>query len=266
MNNIIEEFNEFTWDMVRALPRANYYETAGITFQVRCKPGLESLYKPFTPDVVEVSSFEERNDISTYTHSRPSFTLNEWSPPNLKAYFQSSILGKERPVVTIQNKFSIEWGSGVYNYFDLDTLNELLSYLTPHYNVIYFRPDGDDPGYYSDKNPLPEFKDYEFIASAFPDVILFKELLRSYEGISYNTLQFMVEAASERHITVSGGNACVAAYFGGDVLIYDSPNGAGAGRGIWKTNSWLSLLGGANIYGFNSREELTNKVKDLWKY
>ena len=59
-----------------------------------------------------------------------------------------------------------------------------------------------------------------------------------YPDISYNTLQFMIEASSERHITVSGGNACIASYFGGDVMIFYSPQGIGAGRGIWKSDSW----------------------------
>lgn len=265
-NLILQEFNEFTWDMVRALPKANYYYNNGTPVSIKCKPGLKSLYLPYSSDVEEVFHFEEKNDMSTYNLSKPPFAQSEWLPPDLKTYYSSNLLGNEKPIVTIQNKFSIEWGSGVYNYFDLDTLGELLEFLIPYYKVIYFRPDGKDKGYYSDKNPLPEFKDYEFISSAFPDVILFKDLLVDNKDFSYNTLQFMVEASSEKHITVSGGNACVASYFGGDVLIYDSPKGAGAGRGIWKTNSWLSFLGGSNIYGFNSREELVKKAKELWSY
>ena len=266
MNSIVEEFNEFTWDMVRALPRANYYYTNGIPFSVKCKPGLRSLYQPYTSNIEELEVFEEKNDTATYDYNRPGFTSSKWFPPDLKSYYSSNILSSNKPVVTIQNKYSIEWGREVFNYFDLDSLNQLLEFLTPDYTVVYFRPDGNEKGYYKDQNPLPEFKDYEFISAAFPEVILFKDLLKENKDFNYNTLQFMVEASSEKHITVSGGNACVAAYFGGDVLIYDSPFGAGAGRGIWKTDSWLSLLGDANILGFNDRAELILKIKTLWKY
>ena len=70
--------------------------------------------------------------------------------------------------------------------------------------------------------------------------------------------------AADKHITVSGGNACLSAYFGGDVIIYDSPEGKGAGRGVWGTDSWLSKLAGANIIGMNNYKDIINKVKEIW--
>jgi hypothetical protein len=74
----------------------------------------------------------------------------------------------------------------------------------------------------------------------------------------------LLQSTSDKHITVSGGNACLSAYFGGDVFIFDSPEGKGAGRGVWKDNSWLSMLGGANIFGFNDYATLIDKVKLNW--
>ena len=102
------------------------------------------------------------------------------------------------------------------------------------------------------------------IKTKYPQINTIKDFLLQYPNLDYNTLQFMIGASSQHHISTSGGNACVASYFEGDVMIFDAPEGQGAGRGIWKTNSWLKNLSGANIFGFNSYESLLNKIKEKW--
>lgn len=260
--NIIIELHEFTWDMVRGLPHSFYNYSNGIEHKVVHKPGLSSIYS-FNSINVESREFREDNDNYTYEAVRPPFTLTGWTPPPLKKIYRGRF-EHTKPVVVIQNKYTVEWSSGIYNYFSLDVLDILFGILKSRYTIVYIRPDGNSKGYYVDDNPIEEFQDYELIKAKHPEVISFKDLLANNPHLDYNTLQFMVEASSERHITTSGGNACVAAYFGGDVVIYDSPLGAGAGRGIWKTDSWLSLLSGANIYGVNNYVDLIEKVNELW--
>ena len=41
---IVEEFHEFTWDMIRTLPMCYYNYVYKIPFKLRCKPGLSDLY------------------------------------------------------------------------------------------------------------------------------------------------------------------------------------------------------------------------------
>lgn len=261
--NLIQEYNEFTWDMVRGLPKAYNLYLKDISFQIHCKPGLKTIYSPFCNEVFEYEKFNGVNDNSTYNHIRPDFTYKEWAPPPLKELYKQKY-ESDKPTIVIQNKYTVEWGQGIYNYFSLEVLDILFSLLKGTYNIVYIRPEGNSKGYFKDENVIEEFQDYEFINEKHPDITLFRDLLDKNPNIDYNTLQFMVEASSERHITTSGGNACVAAYFGGDVIIYDSPQGAGAGRGIWKTDSWLKLLGGANIYGVNDYVTLIDKVTKLW--
>lgn len=258
----ITELHEFTWDMVRGLPYSYYNFINKIDHKVIHKPGLGPLYN-FNSINQLSTSFDGENDSSTYLHSTPDFTLREWAPPPLKKLYEGKFI-PDKPTVVIQNKYTVEWRQGIYNYFSLEILDVLFNLLKNKYSIVYIRPIGEEKGYFKDQNTIKQLKDYQLIKSNHPEVIVFNDLLKENPELDYNTLQFMVEASSERHITTSGGNGCVASYFGGDVIIYDSPNGAGSGRGIWKTDSWLKLLSGANIYGVNDYVNLIDKVQKLW--
>lgn len=260
--NLVEEYHEFTWDMIRALPRAYHFHKQGLPVEVRCKPGLGELYY-FADKVTEVQRFDAYNDSISYNREAPEYALNNWTPPPLKDKYNKYIKFN-KPTVTIQNKFSLEWLTGTYNYFPLEVLDELFDYLKENYDIIYIRPKGNDKRYFQDQNEIKQFNDYEHIQANHPYVYTIEKFMDTYPDYSYNTMQMLLQSTSDKHITVSGGNACLSAYFGGDVLIYDSPEGKGAGRSVWKDGSWLSMLGGANIFGFNDYKELINKVKNNW--
>lgn len=257
----ITEFNEFTWDMIRALPRAYYQHSIGNKISVRCKPGLGELYY-FADEVVEVDRFNAINDKLSYNKNAPDYALNEWLAPPLKDKYKNHIKFN-KPTVIIQNKYALEWSTGVYNYFSTDVLGELFDLLKSDYDIVYIRPRGDDKNYYKDENEIKPFEDYEYIKNNHPYVHTIEQLKLQYPEYSYNIIQMMVHSTADKHISVSGGNACLAAYFGGDLIIFDSLLGSGAGRGVWKTDSWLKGLGGSNIYGVNTYKELINKVKDI---
>ena len=262
---IIQELNEFTWDIVRAIPRINYHIEKGNRVKVICKKNLESLYRLFTPNVEPVDKFNIHNDPSTYNHDRPPFTRSEWSPPNLKDKWKG-ILNYDKPVIVIQNKYTLEWGRGPFNYFSIDFLKDFFNQFKEDYQIIYIRPFTSRKDYYTDENKMLEFLDYELIESKYPEIITIKDVLRDNPNLNFNTAQFAIHAVSDKHISPSGGNACLSAYFGGDLLIFDTHNAMGPLRGIWKTDSWLKDLGGSKIYGFNNYKDLLNKTKELWKY
>jgi hypothetical protein len=73
-----------------------------------------------------------------------------------------------------------------------------------------------------------------------------------------------MHAASDKHISASGGNACLSAYFKGDLIIYDTINEVPGRslRGIWQTNSWLELLSGSNITTANNYKQLLNIINE----
>ena len=255
---IIQELNEFTWDMVRALPRVQAQLDKGESVTVECKPGLETLYKQFTNSVIVVDRFEELNDTSTYNHSRPPFTLADWSPPNLKDRWKD-YLKYDKPVIVIQNKYTKEWGGGPHNYFPIEFLDALFNKFKQTHQIIYIRPIPNLKDYFVDDNEMVPFLDYELIEEKHPEVITIQEVLASHPELDYNSAQFAIHATSNKHISTSGGNACISAYFGGDLFIYDRycPGGL---RGIWQTNSWLKDISGSKVYGYSNLEELYHKL------
>ena len=258
----ISEFHEFTWDMIRAMPKAYHQHSIGNKVKVNCKKGLSELYY-FADETEESDRFDAHNDSVSYTNKAPEYTKVDWTPPPLKEKF-GKFIKFSKPTVVIQNKYSLEWNQGMFNFYPTEVLGELFGYLKENYDIVYIRPKGDDSRYYKDENEIQQFKDFEYIAKEHPYVYTIDKFRKLYPQFSYNIMQLMLQATADKHLTVSGGNACLSAYFGGDVIIYDSPDGKGAGRGVWQTNSWLSKLGGANIIGMNNHQDIINKVKQIW--
>jgi hypothetical protein len=261
---ITKEFNEFTWDMVRALPRVHYYYAKGSPCEVYCKLGLRSIYEPFSSKVIERKEFSEDNDPETYENERPSWTKREWLPPPLKELWRGR-LSFEKPVMVIQNKYSLEWGRRAYNYFSLNVLEDIFDTFGDAHTIIYIRPKGREKNFYKDQNAILKFQDYQLIRQKYrKKVLTMGDFWWKLRGLDFNQRQFAIHACADKHIAVSGGNACLAAYFGGDLLMFDSKDSHVSGRGVWKTGSWLKELSGSNVYGFDTLEELVGKAKELW--
>jgi len=260
----IKEFNEFTWDMVRALPKINYHIEQGNEVKVICKKNLKKLYEQFTPHVEVSDKFNPVNDDSTYNHQRPGFTKSEWSPPNLRKKWKDYITF-DKPTIVVQNKYTIEWSRKPFNYFDINFLDIFFETFKYDYQIIYIRPNKGLKDYYTDDNDILEFKDYELINEKHPEIYTIEDMLKENPDLDYNSCQFALHSTSTKHISPSGGNACLSAYFGGDLLIFDTYCITGPLRGIWKTDSWLKDLGGSKIYGFSEYNNLINKAKELWK-
>lgn len=254
------EFNEFTWDMVRGLPKAYFFEKKKIKYNLFVKKGLSNTYF-FSSNVYELDLFQDLNPKETYKKEMPSFTNFQWEPPPLKEIFKDKNIKFEKEVIVIQNKFAIEWGKKPYNYFDLDILEKLFIYLSNKYQIVYIRPESaNKKGYFQDNNQILNFNDYGLIKDRFPHIFTLKDFMSKEDN--FNKLQFKIHANSSKHICVSGGNACIASYFGGEVLIFDSLEGIK--REIWETDSWLKNISGSKIIGFDNKNEILNFVKNNW--
>ena len=98
------------------------------------------------------------------------------------------------------------------------------------------------------------------ILNRYPDVIQFNSLFQKYnasEGISYNRIQFSMHARASRFISVAGGSAIVASYFGGVNVImtaHSVPENAIGG--------FYSRFAGTRIVAVSTNDELMMKVKE----
>lgn len=258
----IESLSEFSWSIVQDLPRAYYHHVKEIPYEVVCHRGLKDVFY-FCDNVKEIEHPVRQGGSQIYSNEAPKFISEKWwLPPPIKAHYSGAFSFFQKETVVIQNKYTKEWGRDPLNYFDLETLRVLMSILSDKYQVIYIRPEGDSKGYYSDDNTIIEFPDYAMIAEEFPDVFTMRDAKGIAHDKSYNWIQYSLQASSEKHISVSGGNACLSAYFGGELLIFDNPNGTP--RGVWETGSWLSQINDSKVTGFRNRDNLVKFVSDNW--
>ncbi len=200
-----------------------------------------------------------------YGFNKPFFAKNTWTPPPLKKHYRKDIFKFHKTILTINNKNNKEWGnSGIFNYFNKSSLEEIIKTFKDTHEIIYIRPpDQESYGYRKDDNQnYIDIGDLEIIRKH--NVKWICDMLDKNKNLSYNELQFMILANSEKHITPSG-DAVIPSYFGGDVLIYNCKNCQSSSRGVWQTNSWLKELSGSKIYGFNDYDKLINKSLELWK-
>ena len=135
------------------------------------------------------------------------------------------------------------------------------------FRIIYFGEVGNIPGYTPDvdeerlNNKIhSRITNIQQILNRYPDVIQFNSLFQKYnasEGISYNRIQFSMHARASRFISVAGGSAIVASYFGGVNVImtaHSVPENAIGG--------FYSRFAGTRIVAVSTNDELMMKVKE----
>jgi len=199
-----------------------------------------------------------------YNHIPPSFTKENWTPPPLNEFYKNDRFVYEKPIVTIHNKITLEWGGiGIFNYFTADALEKIIEDLKDYYTIVYIRPPVEEK--YSFKHDpaqrLVEINDEEIIRRH--NVIYINDLLDENKDLTYNQLQFMLLANSDKHIS-SAGEAVIPSYFGGETVIYTCPDCRAVDRGVWKTDSWLKELSGSKIVGYNDYEDINKHITNEW--
>lgn len=285
--------------MVRGLPRVWNAVQNNIEHQVHIKPGLMDLYKIFTDNVVINPSWHPQNPDDLYDFERPDWTLGDWTPPPLKEMFKDKIKF-DKPTIVINNKFISELSLNKVNqtlkeypsidlsmdamieddtfcsvnHYSMKFIDKLVEKFSDKYKIIYISPIVSDSYFKDHQKIIGGVNDYEYLEENHPEVYTIKQHMKD-RNISYNIAQFELEASSEKHLSLLGGNCKVSSYFGGDVIIYlselwkyGSPvhrDGKKGERGIFKTGSWLRHLSGANIIQCNSYNDIFNHIETEWK-
>ncbi len=298
----VKETTEFGLDMVRGLPKAYYYAKHNIGHQCVVKRPLEQMYKLVSNNVEVTDTYGVLNPAEIYGHKGPSWIRKNWTPPPLKEMFEGSVTF-DKPTIVINNKFAadftekmvknyqekndtdLEYGaitrpnrrykdnrgdSVSINSYSLTFISELVERYSDKFKIIYISPIYND-SYFKDHNVQLRVNDFEYLEKNHPEVYTIKQFLEETDLTrDYNIAQFMLEATSDKHLSLVGGNCKLSSYFGGDVIIYMSefwrhghPNGKG-NRGIFKTDSWLKHLSGANIIQMNTYNDILNYIDERW--
>lgn len=278
---------EFGYELFAALPLINYAREQGVNVKVKTAKGGSVLY-PNT-DVTEVYEkrvqymsmkingvhyYKQHNHVAGFFGKKVNELWPEaeeggdnyvwedrWSPPDLKGYYKGVYnwiaLNFEKPLLVVSNKYQSEWSEDPVNYINLDSLKTIFELCSDKFHIIYNRPGVDD--IVNDSSEQKEFGDRSLVNEF--DIQTVQDIANEY-NLSYNEAQMSVLSNCEHHISTQGGNSALAAYFGGENIIYGI-KGYEVKHKSYET--FFPKLSGQKIYHVKSYEDLIKKVKSYVK-
>jgi hypothetical protein len=251
---------EFGYELLSALPYAYHLYLQEKLIGTISGVDTEPLYY-FSPDHkinAKQRSWDNMPAASNIPNIRihqPSLDWSMWSPPPLKSQYKNDRFVWDKPTICICNRINVEWGEGVINYFDEETLDKMFSVLSGKYHIVYFNIEGREE-FYDGVKPVP-INDVELCRKY--GVTIIHDLVKENTDLSFNTIQLMVMANCERFITMNGGYGILASYMGGTNIIYSKrcqeikPN-------VNSFYRWYHKLGDSRIIHVDNYASLLDEV------
>ncbi|WP_231590747.1 hypothetical protein [Hymenobacter terrenus] len=219
----IDYKGEFQQELTFVLPFAYWHYLNGTLQSTVACLNTKELYF-FSSDHVE--QFKERDWTSNYnsfevpnmTHCI-SFDYSKWARVPLKSYYKNDLFVFDKPILVIANKYNTEWGGAPVNFFSIDTLDKIINLVKGRYKILYNRPGAGN--IVTDNSEVLNLNEHAWLKKEHPDVILMDDLYRDNEASvnNFNHFQLLVYASCDRYISVHGGTAALASYFGGKNII-----------------------------------------------
>lgn len=213
---------EFAPELQFALPFAYWHYKNGTLQKTQAAKYTKELYF-FSPQHEEIT--DTRTPEGNYNFEFPrvlysqDYNIHKWEQVPLKAHYANDIYVYDKPILIIANRYNSEWDGPPISFFSVDMLSFILDKLKQHYTVIYNRPRPQNIT--MDNSDIYDMNEFDWLKENHPDVILMEDLFTENKGKAnnFNHLQLMVYANASRFISVHGGTATLASYFGGINLI-----------------------------------------------
>jgi hypothetical protein len=161
---------------------------------------------------------EERTWPSNTTYAA---SLQRWhAPPDYRARYVGQGRTFKRPVLFIQNKFTVEWERGPINFISLKHLEALCALSEKgQFDVVYSRPRTQSPSadYTDDENTHCEYPDLS-VVRRYPQVLILEDYCAD-SGAPYNLTKLEILAKSRVCVAVQGGGAHLLACFGSSLML-----------------------------------------------
>ncbi len=253
---IIKSRAELSWQLIIHVPKA---------YEAFLKQELEQTVsfkgsKPFFYFSDNHSEFNTGG--ASYTDTTQIYQ-NTWKYsgkfPPYKEYYKNDIFVFDKPIMVINNKYSVEWNQPPSNFISIEALQEIYETYSEKYQIIYLRPLGYERGFWGDGQTIHEFGDYELLKD-YPDVLTIYDFDNLFDSKSYNELQMMIMAMSDVFVSAAGGGSVLCAYFGGTQIIYYNAATKAAQREIWKTGSHLQRINNSVIIGVDNYKSLWEEI------
>jgi len=220
---IISFQGEFAPELQFALPHAYWHFKNGTLKSTNSSKYTKELYF-FSPEHHE--SFDTRTNEGNYNFETPrvlysqDYNMSKWAQVPLKEHYQNDIYKYDKPMLIIANRYNMEWDGPPISFFSIEMLEFIVSRLKPFYTIIYNRPRPQNIT--TDNSDIYDMDEYHWLEEKHPEVILMEDLFleNKANAVNFNHLQLMVYANAEKFISIHGGTATLASYFGGINLIF----------------------------------------------
>jgi len=213
---------EFAAEVQFALPHAYWHFKNGTLKKTVSSTYTKELYF-FSPDHLE--QFETRTNEGNYNFEIPriiyshDYNLGKWTPVPLKEHYANKIYVYDKPILIIANRYNMEWDGPPVSYFSIDTLDYVIKNLKEKFQIIYNRPKPQNITL--DNSEIYDLGEFEWLEQEHPEVVLMEDLFKENKGNArnFNHLQLMVYANASHFLSIHGGTATLASYFGGTNII-----------------------------------------------
>lgn len=213
---------EFGTELQFALPFAYWHCKNGTLKSTSSFKFTKELYF-FSTDHSE--TFETRSNEGNYNFEMPrilyshDYNMSKWAPVPLKDIYANETYKFDKPILIIANRYNMEWDGPPISFYDIDTLEFIIEKLKDKYTIIYNRPRPENIT--MDGSDVYDMDEYAWLDANYPQVIIMENLFKENKAKAnnFNHLQLLVYANASKFISIHGGTATLASYFGGTNLI-----------------------------------------------
>jgi len=221
---IIEYQGEFQQELCFVLPFTYWHHLNGTLKKTVSSKSTKEFYF-FSGDHEEVYEkriwqYNRKNfEFPNMTHC-VSFSYSKWARVPLKKHYSNTIFCFEKPILVIANKYNIEWDNKPLNFLDIPVLERIIEMYKDKYQIIYNRPLSEQ--IIADNSDILDLKEFYWLKEKYPTVLLMQDLFTQHHLSvhNFNHLQMLVYANCSHFVSVHGGAATLASYFGGTNIIF----------------------------------------------
>lgn len=213
---------EFAPELQFVLPFAYWHYKNGTLDKTFSSKYTKEMYF-FSPNHEE--KFETRTNEGNYNYEMPrilysqDYDMSKWLPVPLKETYRNSVYVYDKPILIIANRYNMEWDGPPVSFYSIEMLQFMMEKLKDKYTIIYNRPRPQNIT--MDNSDIYDMDEFGWLQKEHPEVILMEDLFQKNEAKAnnFNHLQMMVYANADRFISIHGGTATLASYFGGINLV-----------------------------------------------
>jgi hypothetical protein len=253
---------EFGPELQFVLPFAYWHHKNGTLNSTRSSKFTKEFYF-FSDNHSE--EFETRTNEGNYNFEVPrilysqDYNMKKWLAVPLKEQYQNDVYIYDKPLLILANRYNMEWDGPPISYFDIPTLDYIITNLKNDYTIVYNRPRPENIA--EDNSETYDLNEFDWLEEAHPEVLFMQKLYEEnkVKANSFNHLQLMVYANANHFVSIHGGTSVLASYFKGVNLILSK---RGPEHHFNCYNTLYPKLSGAKILHAKTNEEVRSYIQN----